>query len=237
MRTGGRRGRNVRAVRRNRTCATRKSMRFLRIAHTSVQRFVRPALGIGSAVVDGRAGIRAARLRRRKTLGNKAFSFTPRIAGGSAPHAPDATRGIGARVQRRCRADRRRKKSPKLLTHKKTVIRFRPSSDTCESEWRNQTRQRAPQNGPPPGQPNRWTQGSFPSRKHPTHSRAARSAAGGPGFFASAHRVHRRQELSISAGARACRRRFRCIGSRVHRPVAGLFPRRCLELGNTPIDH
>ena len=129
------------------------------------------------------------------------------------------------------------KKSPKLLTHKKTVIRFRPSSDTCESEWRNQTRQRAPQNGPPPGQPNRWTQGSFPSRKHPTHSRAARSAAGGPGFFASAHRVHRRQELSISAGARACRRRFRCIGSRVHRPVAGLFPRRCLELGNTPIDH
>lgn len=129
------------------------------------------------------------------------------------------------------------KKSPKLLTHQKTVIRFRPSSETCESEWQIKTRQRAPQNGPPPGLRNRWTQDSFPSRKRMQHSDAARSAAGGPGFFVRAACVHNRQVLSISAGASASRRCFRRIGSRMRRPVAGLFPRRCLELGITPIDH
>lgn len=146
-------------------------------------------------------------------------------------------RAVARRVARRPRRSTPEKKSPGLLTSKKTVIRFRPSSATCKSEWRNQTRQRAPQNGPPPGPRNRWTQDPFPSRKRSTHSEAARSAAGGPGFFMRVSVVQNRQVLSISVVAQACRRCFRHIGSRVWRSVAGLFPRRCLELGNTPIDH
>ena len=146
-------------------------------------------------------------------------------------------RAVASRVVGRRRRRTPKKKSPKLLTHQKTVIRFRPSSETCISEWQKTTRQRAPQNGTPPGPRNRWTPDPFPSRKRSKHSEAARSAAGGAGFFMCATNVQNRQVLSISADAKAVRRCFRRIGTRMQRPVAGLFPRRCLELGNTPIDH
>jgi hypothetical protein len=150
-----------------------------------------------------------------------------------------AARRGGSQWGRRRRPDATvgKKKCSKLLTCKKTLIRFRPSSSTCESEWHIQTRQRATQNGTPPGKPSRWTQVPFPSRKHTSHSEAARSAAGGPGFFMRATWMRTRQVLSISAGASAHRRCFHRIGSRMRWHVAGLFPRRRLELGNTPIDH